>query len=310
MSATLKFTICVNSLLIALLILPACVTAYSSDEIASVNQIDVSGTASVDDRVIYLLRTNDEELHFIMVPDGSRSQLRDELRVSGYTGDVDDVLDLVARSNMEPDSRIVVVREVIGLLQRQVASLLSQLSKTGRGADRQADIIRDSGEPWCLINWSRPLRQGDSGSDVMALQKFLNTYGPVPIAQSGLGAPGAETGYFGVSTEAALMRFQELYRDDILKPLQLFAPTGYFGPVTQGWIDRLCGKTSSESVSVPLDRLQMKGFGNSCYSNDQVFSEGTRVDGYYADNGMRVSIDNGYFRCEAGAWTPHELYES
>ena len=45
------------------------------------------------------------------------------------------------------------------------------------------------------------------------------------------------TGYFGPITKAALIKFQERYSEDILKPLNLEKGTGYFGPKSRAYLN-------------------------------------------------------------------------
>lgn len=78
-------------------------------------------------------------------------------------------------------------------------------------------------------SFARSLSVGSQGTDVLALQKFLNAQG-FPVAGSGAGSPGNETTYFGPATKRAVISFQEWYTDDILTPAGLAQGTGYFGP--------------------------------------------------------------------------------
>ena len=81
--------------------------------------------------------------------------------------------------------------------------------------------------------FSRNLMQGAEGNDVRELQKFLNSRN-VNVAVSGPGSLGNETTYFGVLTKAALIKFQELYADEILVPVGLGRRgSGYFGVATR-----------------------------------------------------------------------------
>ncbi|MBC7981909.1 peptidoglycan-binding protein [Candidatus Parcubacteria bacterium] len=72
--------------------------------------------------------------------------------------------------------------------------------------------------------FTRNLTIGATGSDVVALQRFLNTNG-FTVASSGAGSRGNESSYFGQATAEALARFQAS---------KGIAPaSGYFGAVTR-----------------------------------------------------------------------------
>ena len=69
------------------------------------------------------------------------------------------------------------------------------------------------------------------GEDVRQLQMFLNTHG-YKITDTSSGSPGKETIYFGFATKAALIKFQNAYKSEILAPTGLTNGTGFFGPST------------------------------------------------------------------------------
>lgn len=85
--------------------------------------------------------------------------------------------------------------------------------------------------------FSRSLTIGSAGEDVRQLQKILNAEGFV-VSDSGPGSVGNESSYFGQKTKAALIRYQNFYRADILEPVGLSFGTGYFGPSTIAHINR------------------------------------------------------------------------
>lgn len=82
------------------------------------------------------------------------------------------------------------------------------------------------------------LSMGSKGVDVQRLQKYLNAHGFV-VAPSGAGSPGKETTTFGAATKAALMKYQLVYKKEILIPSGLKKPTGIFGPSTRKWINSM-----------------------------------------------------------------------
>lgn len=72
--------------------------------------------------------------------------------------------------------------------------------------------------------FTRDLKLGMKGKDVMDLQKKLNSLG-FKIALSGPGSTGMETEMFGSLTRAALIAYQKAYK--------ISPAVGYFGPLTR-----------------------------------------------------------------------------
>jgi hypothetical protein len=95
---------------------------------------------------------------------------------------------------------------------------------------------------------TRNLTIGDRGDDVRQVQVFLNTHG-FPIAETGDGSRGHETGYFGEATKNAIIRFQNQYRSDILTPAGMTQGTGYLGEATRAKIASLSTTTTTPSRS-------------------------------------------------------------
>jgi len=88
------------------------------------------------------------------------------------------------------------------------------------------------------------LGYGNSGSDVLPLQQFLNSHG-FTIAESGPGSPGNESDYFGSLTRAALAEFQAANG--------ITPSAGYFGPLTRAKANALMGGSASVSSATPSD---------------------------------------------------------
>ncbi len=80
---------------------------------------------------------------------------------------------------------------------------------------------------------TRGLTMGSRGDDVSQLQRLL--------VQEGVYTEGKITGYFGVLTKAAVIRFQEKYASEILVPAGLQAGTGFVGSATRAKINSLQG---------------------------------------------------------------------
>ena len=76
-------------------------------------------------------------------------------------------------------------------------------------------------------SFNRDLETGSRGTDVRALQAYLNSHG-FPVAASGAGSPGNETDLFGGLTRAALAKWQA--------SVGITPAAGYFGPKTRGYV--------------------------------------------------------------------------
>jgi peptidoglycan hydrolase-like protein with peptidoglycan-binding domain len=111
-------------------------------------------------------------------------------------------------------------------------------STTGYGAvgpktAAALDVLEGASEPGVPASttayaFTRDLTLGSTGSDVKALQEYLNSHG-FPVASSGIGSPGDETDYFGSLTQSALAKFQAA--NGISPAL------GYFGPETREYVE-------------------------------------------------------------------------
>ena len=89
-------------------------------------------------------------------------------------------------------------------LQAQIQSLLALISSlqaqvSGMGSPSS------SGATQCTF--TKDLTMGSTGSDVMCLQKYLNSAGHM-VASSGAGSPGMESEYFGSRSQAAVSKWQ------------------------------------------------------------------------------------------------------
>lgn len=85
--------------------------------------------------------------------------------------------------------------------------------------------------------FTRFLRLGSVGDDVLMLQKFLFSHPPI-TSNGGFGA-GNETKNFDLVTKNALIKFQEAHAGDILTPLGLTKGTGIFGAYTLKYVNKV-----------------------------------------------------------------------
>lgn len=103
---------------------------------------------------------------------------------------------------------------------------------TGIIAGTRGQVVNTDGTG-TAYTFTRNLTVGSVGEDVRALQKILNAEG-FTVAPTGPGSAGNESTYFGLATKAALMKYQNFYRQE----LGLTAGTGYFGPATRKFVNR------------------------------------------------------------------------
>jgi hypothetical protein len=103
-------------------------------------------------------------------------------------------------------------------LQAQVQALLAQIATLQGGSTT-------TGGTCTGFTFTANYKMGQSGSEVMQIQKFLNANG-FTVATSGAGSAGNETSYFGAATKAAVIKFQNANAASILTPVGLTTGTG------------------------------------------------------------------------------------
>ncbi len=96
------------------------------------------------------------------------------------------------------------------------------------------------------------MSKGDENPLVRNVQQLLNNDVRTAVATSGPGSPGNESDYFGSLTEDAVIRFQELYSEEILAPNDLVAGNGYVGPSTRAKMNSLSSDTLADNTPVAV----------------------------------------------------------
>lgn len=128
-------------------------------------------------------------------------------------------------------------------LQAQISSLLATIS----ALQAQLGTVSSGGPTGSTgVNYvfSRNLKQGDTGTDVMNLQKVLNMSAATQVSTSGAGSPGNETSYFGPATKSAVVKFQNMYASEILAPVGLSTGTGFVGASTRAKLNAMSTPTT------------------------------------------------------------------
>ncbi len=82
------------------------------------------------------------------------------------------------------------------------------------------------------FRFKKVLREGMRNKDVKYLQIILNLDNDTKIKDKGPGSFTKETEYFGYFTKQAVIKFQEKYKEDILKPINKDKGTGIVGIMT------------------------------------------------------------------------------
>jgi DNA-binding beta-propeller fold protein YncE len=113
------------------------------------------------------------------------------------------------------------------------ASVPAPTSTIASGASSLASLVAElrslAIELLTSFNNGRSLTIGSQGTDVWALQVFLELDGSGPASMK-LASIGP-TGYFGSATQAALAEFQ--------KSIGIIPASGYFGPITRAYVNNL-----------------------------------------------------------------------
>ena len=160
---------------------------------------------------------------------------------------------------------------------------------------KQSCAAGDYTPPVSLEKFTRSLTVGSTGDDVSA-QALLIGEGVYPEA--------LVTGYFGSLTRAAVIRFQDKYKDEILTPVGLTKGTGFFGPSTRTKANALLGtvdvpqitttmgfKTSSSPTGATASVFVAKATGHfKTFHISQAWRTPTQLIGLWAAHGGTTTV--------------------
>lgn len=132
--------------------------------------------------------------------------------------------------------------------EHQIEQLLAQI------AALQAQLGGSSSGWACPAGgFTMSMGVGSTGADVQQLQVFLNSNADTRVAATGAGSPGNETMYYGPLTAAAVSDFHAKFAAQILAPLGLTAPTGYWGQSSIAHANSLCAGAGDPGDDDPAD---------------------------------------------------------
>jgi hypothetical protein len=124
---------------------------------------------------------------------------------------------------------------------RTAATLVPPSQSLPSGQQQEGNRSSSSSIPPSILaeDFTRHLWYRVYDDDVKRLQMFLNQDSETRLSEKGAGSPGQETMYFGKKTRNAVIRFQEKYFDEVLKPWNFKRGTGYVGDSTLAKINSL-----------------------------------------------------------------------
>lgn len=96
------------------------------------------------------------------------------------------------------------------------------------------------------MTFTKDLTVGSKDTEVENLQKCLAKFPDVY-------PEGEVTGYFGQKTKAAVIRFQEKYPDDILKPAGISKGNGRVGPATREKLNEICVISPAQTIPLKIN---------------------------------------------------------
>jgi peptidoglycan hydrolase-like protein with peptidoglycan-binding domain len=105
------------------------------------------------------------------------------------------------------------------------------------------------------FSFTKDLRSGDTDPDVKELQKVLNADPDTIVSDGDVGSVGQETEFFGAATRAAVIKFQNKYKDVVLTLNGISSANGLVNKATRTRLNLLIGVINTyDSVGYPKSR--------------------------------------------------------
>ncbi len=213
--------------------------------------LDFEGTKEVKFKVPYLVcqKSNSCSIHFLTLDENQKAQIvfpdfnekyafltiipSIQNKFSGFNGS-EKRYSFSWRVSAKEEIKEKEEEELIKKLLAQIAYLEAEIAKIK--AQIQAILMKKELNSFSGQRFENDLYYGmSSNSEVRCLQQFLGNQG------QGIYPEGLVTGNFLSLTNTAVIRFQEKYALEILKPLGLARGTGFVGPRTRARINQLLG---------------------------------------------------------------------
>ena len=140
-------------------------------------------------------------------------------------------------ASAETDFSFQKKQEIVESLKAQIAELVVQIAEL----TQQLTVLQGETVPevQAQVLFSAPLFLGMRNEEVRKLQEIL-------AQDPEIYPEGLVTGYFGLLTHTAVVRFQEKYADEILEPIGLPAGTGFVGERTLTKLNELYAASTAQ----------------------------------------------------------------